>query len=200
MQKIAIPTRACRQTVTGLFLFFVDHGAGIRRATYLYLDCAKNVDKNWNKTVSFIIHVNFDHVWAEHYPVTLMLTCIVHSALKGPDSWMPICKHFFILLIYNEKYFSDIVHVLTWRAQKMRSPTCSEDSLLVRIVVPCAQTSLPGPRGHRDAFSSLSERRKHRALRQACSACHQALSEAREVMSAICHGMVVDSMFKQTSP
>ena len=107
--------------------------------------------------------------------------------------------------IYNEKYFSDnkfsyIVHVLTWRAQKMRSPTCSEDSLLVRIIVPCAQTSLPGPRGNRDAFSSLSERRKHRTLRQACSACHQALSEVREVMSTICHGMVVDSMFKQTSP
>ena len=46
-------------------------GAGIRRATYLCLDCAKNVDKNWNITVSSIIHVNFDHAWAEHYPVTL---------------------------------------------------------------------------------------------------------------------------------
>ena len=32
----------------------------------------KNVDKNWNITVSFIIHMNFDHAWAEHYPVTLM--------------------------------------------------------------------------------------------------------------------------------
>ena len=39
----------------------------------------------------------------------------------------------------------------------MRSPTSSEDSRLVRIVVPCAQTRLPRPRGHRDAFSS-SER------------------------------------------
>ena len=37
---------------------------------YLCLDCAKNVDKNWNITVSFIIHVNFDHVWVEYYPVT----------------------------------------------------------------------------------------------------------------------------------
>ena len=36
----------------------------------------------------------------------------------------------------------------------MRSPTSSEGSRLVRIVVPCAQTRLPGPRGHRDAFSS----------------------------------------------
>ena len=32
----------------------------------------KNVDKNWNINVSFIIHVNFDHAWVEHYPVTLM--------------------------------------------------------------------------------------------------------------------------------
>ena len=31
----------------------------------------------------------------------------------------------------------------------MRSPTSLEDSRLVRIVVPCAQTRLPGPRGHR---------------------------------------------------
>ena len=50
----------------------MDHGAAIRRATYLCLDYAKNVDKNWNITVSFIIHVNFDHAWAEHYPVTLI--------------------------------------------------------------------------------------------------------------------------------
>ena len=70
-QKIAILTRACRQTVADLLFVFVDHGAGIRRATYLCLDCAKNVDKNWNITVSFIIHMNFDHAWAEHYPVTL---------------------------------------------------------------------------------------------------------------------------------
>ena len=73
MQEIAKLTRACRQTVEGLLFVFVDHGAGIRRATYLCLDCAKNVDKNWNITVSFIIHVNFDHVWVEHYPVTLIL-------------------------------------------------------------------------------------------------------------------------------
>ena len=61
----------------------------------------------------------------------------------------------------------------------MRSPTSSEDSRLVRIVVPCAQMRLPGPRGHRDAFSSSSERHKRRAFRQACSAGHQASSEAR---------------------
>ena len=61
----------------------------------------------------------------------------------------------------------------------MHSPTSLEDSRLVRIVVPCAQTRLPGPRGHRDAFSSSSERCKHHAFRQACSAGHRASSEAR---------------------
>ena len=77
-QKIAKFTCACRQTVAGLLFVFVDHGAGIRSATYLCLDCAKNVDKNWNITL-FIIHVNFDHVWAEHYPATL----------SSPDSSFP---------------------------------------------------------------------------------------------------------------
>ena len=61
----------------------------------------------------------------------------------------------------------------------MCSPRSSEDSRLVRIVVPCAQTRLPGHRGHRDAFSSSSERRKHRTFRHACSAGHQASSKAR---------------------
>ena len=63
----------------------------------------------------------------------------------------------------------------------MRSPTSSEDSRLVRVVVPCAQMRLPRPRGHRYAFSSSSERRKRRAFRQACSAGlgHRASSETR---------------------
>ena len=60
----------------------------------------------------------------------------------------------------------------------MCSPTRSEESRLVRIV-PYAQTRLPGPRGHRYAFSSSSERRKHHAFQQAYSAGHRASSEAR---------------------
>ena len=36
----------------------------------------------------------------------------------------------------------------------MHSRTSSEGSRLVRIVVPCAQTRVPGPWGHRDAFLS----------------------------------------------
>ena len=39
MQKIAILTRACRLIATGLLFVFMDHGAGIRRATHLCLDC-----------------------------------------------------------------------------------------------------------------------------------------------------------------
>ena len=66
--EIAILTRASRQTVAGLLFVFVDHGAGIRRATYLCLDRAKNVDKNWNITALFIIYVNFDHAWANTIP------------------------------------------------------------------------------------------------------------------------------------
>ena len=50
----------------------------------------------------------------------------------------------------------------------MRSPTSSEDSRLVRIVVPCAQTRLPRPRGHRDARASgASAARFDRPARQA---------------------------------
>ena len=32
----------------------------------------KSMHKNWNITVLFIIHEDFDSVWAEHYPVTLI--------------------------------------------------------------------------------------------------------------------------------
>ena len=81
-QKIVKLTRACRLTVAGLRFVFVNHGAGIRRATYLCLDCAKNVYKNWNITVAFIIHVNLDHAWAEHYPVTLIGMLMVDMVLR----------------------------------------------------------------------------------------------------------------------
>ena len=76
----------------------------------------------------------------------------------------------------------------------MRSPTSSEDSRLVRIVVPCAQTRLPRPRGHRDAFLSSSERRKRRVFRQEATEPRA----KREAMSALCHGLVVDSTFERS--
>ena len=61
----------------------------------------------------------------------------------------------------------------------MHSPTSSEDSRLVKIVVLCAQTRLPGRGDRRDALSSSSERCKRRAFRQACSAGQQASSKVR---------------------
>ena len=52
------------------------------------LDCTKSVDKNWNINISFIIHVNFDHVWAGHYSVTLRLhpttQICAHAAAQSP--------------------------------------------------------------------------------------------------------------------
>ena len=69
----------------------------------------------------------------------------------------------------------------------MRSSTSSEGSRLVRIVVPCAQTRLPGPRAHSRAQVSGAKRR---AFQQACSA-------GREARSDLCHSLVVDSTFEQ---
>ena len=66
------------------------------------------------------------------------LQCLSFAGLSIIDINLLYCK-------YNEKYFSDdhfsdIVRVLTWRVQKMRSATSSESPRLVRIAVPCAQT------------------------------------------------------------
>ena len=80
----------------------------------------------------------------------------------------------------------------------MHSPTSSEDSRLVRIVVPCVQTRLPGPRGHRPIemhsrarASSAGAARFDRPAQQATEP-----RAKREVMSALCHGLVVDSTFE----
>ena len=74
-----------------------------------------------------------------------LLFIIIHIFIPGNNN----NYYYYYTILYNEKYFSDdqfsyiiIVRVLTWRAQKMRSATSSEDSRLVRIVVPCAQISL----------------------------------------------------------
>ena len=81
----------------------------------------------------------------------------------------------------------------------MRSPTSLEDSRLVRIVVPCAQTRLPRPRGHRDAFSSSSAVRGASAARFNRPAWQATEPRAkREAMSALCHGLVVDSTFERS--
>ena len=53
---------------------------------------------DWNINISFIIDVDFDHAWAEHYPVTLeycgqgcerasmkSLWCDKEESIKGVD-------------------------------------------------------------------------------------------------------------------
>ena len=77
-----ILTRACRPTVVGLLFVFVVNRARVRRATYLCLDSTKNVDNSWDINVSFIIHVNFDHAWVEHYPVTLTFILTVFMLIE----------------------------------------------------------------------------------------------------------------------
>ena len=99
--------------MAGLLFVFVDHGAGIRRATYLCLDCAKNVDKNWNITVSFIIHVNFDHAWAEHYPVTLNLAVEPKIAIERILADLNLAVRYGIAIrIYASRKFW---RILIWR-------------------------------------------------------------------------------------
>ena len=77
----------------------------------------------------------------------------------------------------------------------MRSPTSSEDSRLVRIVVPCAQTRLPGlgaiEMHSRARVSGASTARFDRPARQATEP-----RAKREAMSALCHGLVVNSTFE----
>ena len=75
----------------------------------------------------------------------------------------------------------------------MRSPTSSEDSRLVRIGVPCAQTRLPGPRGHIEMHHVHS-----RARASGASAARFDRPAKREAMSALCHGLVVDSTFERS--
>ena len=70
MQKFAILTRAYRLIVASQLFGFVVHWGDVGKATYLCLDCTKSMHINWNISVSFVIHVNFDHAWMEHYPVT----------------------------------------------------------------------------------------------------------------------------------
>ena len=44
----------------------------------------KSMHKNWNITVLFIIHEDFDRAWAEHYPVTLSAFLAIHVPCLVP--------------------------------------------------------------------------------------------------------------------
>ena len=70
------------QTDSDKFAFRFCSPQGRRLESYLpvprlYKECGQKLEYN----VSFIIHVNFDHAWAGHYPITLK-----------------VCKECFILL------------------------------------------------------------------------------------------------------
>ena len=79
----------------------------------------------------------------------------------------------------------------------MHSPTSLEDSRLVRIVVPCAQTRLPGPGAiemhSRTRASGASAAHFDRPARQATEP-----RAKREAISALCHGLVVDLTFERS--
>ena len=74
----------------------------------------------------------------------------------------------------------------------MRSPTSSGGSRLVRVVVPCAQTRVPGPRGilEQMAQSAMSF---DRPAQQATEP-----RPKRGARSVFCHSLVVDSTFEQS--
>ena len=73
----------------------------------------------------------------------------------------------------------------------MRSPTSSEGSQLVRIVVPCAQMRVSRPRGHRDACSSEWRKAAARFKGPAQQATKPRVKQ--EVRSVLCHSLVIDS-------
>ena len=76
----------------------------------------------------------------------------------------------------------------------MCSPTSSEGSRLVKIVVLCAQTRVPGPRGHRER-GTLERSAAHfdRPAQQANKP-----RAKRQARSVFCHSLVVDSTFMQS--
>ena len=79
----------------------------------------------------------------------------------------------------------------------MRSPTSSEDSRLVRIVVPCAQRGCQG-------LGAIEMHFRARASGASAACFNRPAWQAtkprakREAMSALCHGLVVDSTFKRS--
>ena len=88
------------------------------------LTCAKNVDKNWNITVSFIIHVNFDHAWAEHYPVILFN--------NNDDDDIIRVQHNSLIMTINA-YYSLQQHAMGWIYNVMY--VCTYSFTIVSIIL-----------------------------------------------------------------
>ena len=117
--------------MVGLLFISVVNGAGVRRATYLCLDTTKNVDRNWDINVSFIIHVNFDHSWVEHYLVMLKS---MHCNLKEGRhvAWLETCAHTsYLSSIPDISYSTNLMYIYrctipnTTRALKSTYPLCT---------------------------------------------------------------------------
>ena len=67
MQKFALLKNLHVQADSGKFAFLFCGPLGRHQGrTYLFLDCTQKVE--YMRLIA--IHVNLDHAWVEHYPVT----------------------------------------------------------------------------------------------------------------------------------
>ena len=66
MQKFAVLTHAIETDSSQLAFCFCGLLGKQQKG---YLNCMKSKHTDWNINILFIIHVDFDHAWVEHYPV-----------------------------------------------------------------------------------------------------------------------------------
>ena len=84
-------TYPCIQTDSCWLFFafkFVAHWGDIRKVS----NCIMSVHTDWNINVSFIIHVDFKHTWAKHYPVIILINALA-LVLTMIAYQMAILKH-----------------------------------------------------------------------------------------------------------
>ena len=66
---------------------------------------------NWNINVSSVFHVNFDHVWVEHYPVTIMIITYKSTRVVHP---LRVCRYYVSLVMgYGQLSFSLVRGITT---------------------------------------------------------------------------------------
>ena len=90
----------------------------------------KSKHTDWNTNISFIIHVDFGHAWAEHYLVTLselvvfcnqVLDSVVTSSTKKVHRLAP--THEFSTRLYTVFIISDIRFIMDLRARREDNQT-----------------------------------------------------------------------------
>ena len=86
----------------------------MRQASGELLTCALTVQRTWtNITVSFIIHVTFDHAWAEHYPVTLRAQLSRGNFCKLRLACCATIESYMDIIIKNYyEFFRDIILII----------------------------------------------------------------------------------------